>query len=60
MTVDDSSTFKVGDIIYLTESGGIGVIDDDTALTVRVSRSIIGVVIRVVDGRTVPVFKDQT
>ena len=58
VTVDDSSTFKVGDIIYLTESGGIGVIPDDTALTVRVSRSIIGVVTRVVDGGTVAVFKD--
>ena len=58
VTVDDSSTFKVGDIIHLTDSGGIGVIDDDTALTVKVSRSIIGVVTRVVDGRTVAVFKD--
>ena len=58
MTVDDSSMFKVGDIIHLTDSGGIGVIGDDTALTVRVSRSIIGVVTRVVDGRTVAVFKD--
>ena len=58
VTVDDSSTFKVGDIIHLTDSGGIGVIGDDTALTVRVSRSIIGVVTGVVDGRTVAVFKD--
>lgn len=60
--VGDSSKYEIGDIIYINDninnSISILVLDENTPLTAKINKSIIGTITSIIDSEFVAVFRD--
>lgn len=60
--VGDSSKYEIGDIIYINDninnSISISVLDENTPLTAKINKAIIGTVTSIIDSEFVAVFRD--
>lgn len=56
--VGDSSKYEIGDIIYINDGISISVLDENTPLTAKINKSIIGTVTSIIDSEFVAVFRD--
>ena len=60
--VGDSSKYEIGDIIYINDninnSISISVLDENTPLTAKINKSIIGTITSIIDSEFVAVFRD--
>lgn len=56
--VNDSSKYEIGDIIYINDNMDISILDENTPLTAKINKSIVGTVTSIIDSEFVAVFRD--
>ena len=56
--VGDSSKYEIGDIIYINDNMDISILDENTPLTAKINKSIIGTITSIIDSEFVAVFRD--
>ena len=56
--VGDSSKYEIGDIIYINDNMDISILDENTPLTAKINKSIVGTVTSIIDSEFVAVFRD--